>query len=581
MTNESQQVGAGRFSSYNRPMDGWALDLGTTNTGLARWDADAERARLVELPNICRAPGREDPLEAPRLVPSATHLLPATDFWSRLGGSPFFLKRAFWGRLAEIGRPALELNQGWTQPSFAPSFKRDLGKSAHKTLARVRGRTVSAREVARTFLRELLAETQRTTGTRIRDLVITVPVESYDAYRAELAQLCTALGVKRVRFVDEPVAAAIGYGLGLRAKRRVLVVDFGGGTLDLALVELDPRDAAQGACTVIAKEGRPIGGNVIDEWLLDHFAERMDMPTRPVGGEEAELWHGLMLAEARRIKEAVYFPPHKASFELSPPPELRGVAARLAGGRFDLDVTRDDLVAHLTARGMYAMLADCADGIARQLERRGLDEEAIDEVLMVGGSTLLPGVFGVFEGRYGRNRVRAWQPFEAVAYGASAFAAGRFGQSDFLVHDYAFVTYDPRTHDKQYTPIIEHGARFPVFDVWRRQLVPTCALGEPEKVFKLVVCEIAGGADERKFIWDADGNLHRVGQHQKHAPIVVPLNETNPALGFLDPPHPPGDRTPRLDIAFGVDENRWLIATVRDLKSGRTLMERQPVVRLL
>jgi hypothetical protein len=62
---------------------------------------------------------------------------------------------------------------------------------------------------------------------------------------------------------------------------------------------------------------------------------------------------------------------------------------------------------------------------------------------------------------------------------------------------------------------------------------------------------------------------------------VVPLNDASPALGQLEPPHAPRDRRPRLEIAFGVDDDRWLIATVVDLLTQRTLMDRQPVVRLL
>lgn len=563
-------------------MSGWAIDFGTTNTGLARWDLDADRARMVELPAICRRPGRVEPLEAPRLVPSAVHLLPPTGLADKIGRTRFMLKRVFWGRHAYIGRPAMELNQGWAHPQFATAFKPELGRAPNKTMARLRGQTYSAREVARTFMRELLAEVKRTTGRRIRELVVTVPVESYDAYRAELAQMCKALGVTRVRFLDEPVAAAIGYGLGLRSSRKVLVVDFGGGTLDLALVDLTPRETEIGGCRVLAKEGRPIGGNTVDGWLMQRFARRLGVPLDPKGdAEEVELWHRLMLAESRRVKEAVYFA-DTATFTLAPPAELRSIAARLGPHAQFLDVTRDDVVSLLESRKLYAMLDDCADGIRRQLVRRGLSEDDIDDVLMVGGSTLLPRVFSAFEKRYGRDRVRAWQPFEAVAFGASAYAAGRYGQSDFLVHEYAFVTYDPKTHDKQYRTIVPQGTRFPTpTDLWKRQLVPTCALGEPERVFKLVVCEIAGRGHDRRFAWDAAGNVRQLGEGGSAEPIIVPLNESNPALGYLDPPHEPGDRTPRLEIAFGVDDNRWLIATAKDLKTGRLLMEREPVVRVL
>ena len=109
------------------------------------------------------------------------------------------------------------------------------------------------------------------------------------------------------------------------------------------------------------------------------------------------------------------------------------------------------------------------------------------------------------------------------------------------------------------------------------------SLGAPESLFKLVLCEIGrADADGRRFLWDAAGDLHKVGgKSSPDGRVVVPLNDASPALGRLDPPHPPRDRTARLEVSFGVDAERWLIATVVDLLTGRTLMERQAVVRLL
>ena len=63
--------------------------------------------------------------------------------------------------------------------------------------------------------------------------------------------------------------------------------------------------------------------------------------------------------------------------------------------------------------------------------------------------------------------------------------------------------------------------------------------------------------------------------------MVVPLNAASPTLGYLDPPHSPRDRRPRLEIAFGVNAERWLIATVRDLLTQKELMREEPVVRLV
>ena len=91
-----------------------------------------------------------------------------------------------------------------------------------------------------------------------------------------------------------------------------------------------------------------------------------------------------------------------------------------------------------------------------------------------------------------------------------------------------------------------------------------------------------GGGDERRFTWDAAGNLRKLGgEGDVGEQVVVPLNEANPALGHLEPPHEPGDTRPRLEISFGVNADRWLIATVKDLKTRKVLMNAEPVARLL
>jgi hypothetical protein len=63
--------------------------------------------------------------------------------------------------------------------------------------------------------------------------------------------------------------------------------------------------------------------------------------------------------------------------------------------------------------------------------------------------------------------------------------------------------------------------------------------------------------------------------------MVVKLNEANPALGHLDPPHPPSDHRPRLEVRLGINAERWLCATVLDLRTRKTLMRDEAVVRLV
>jgi molecular chaperone DnaK (HSP70) len=226
-------------------METWALDLGTTNSGVARWDAATDQALLVELPDVCRLPDGDDPLEAPRMVPTAVHMLEAPRLIDRVGAWPP-LRSLFLGRTGYIGRQALERNQATPHPAFVPGFKAALSGDASRPLARVGGRPVPARAVARVFLRELMAEVRRTTGRRVQDLVVAAPISAFETYRAEVQRILLQVGVGRVRFVDEPLAVALGYGLGLAAESLVLVVDIGGGTMHAELVHLAPRVTSGG-----------------------------------------------------------------------------------------------------------------------------------------------------------------------------------------------------------------------------------------------------------------------------------------------------------------------------------------------
>jgi molecular chaperone DnaK (HSP70) len=560
-------------------MAGWALDLGTTNSAIARWDDATGQPQLVELPAICRSLDRDDPLDAPRMVPSAVHLLEAPGLVDRVGSWPPLARRVFLGRRALIGRPALERNRESAHPAFAPAFKAALCDEATRPLARVGRHAATAREVAQAFLRELLAHVKQATGERVRDLTVTSPVSAFETYRAEVQRILHALGVRRVRFVDEPVAAALGYGLSLSQERTVLVVDIGGGTMHVVLVALSPRGALSGEARVLAKQGRPLGGNAVDGWVLEEACRQAGFPPLEADGDEqTRFWRRLMLAEACRVKEAVHFD-ETAVFRITPP----GFGARASAdgpGSSLQSFTRAQLAELLERNGFNRGLETCLAAMFEDGKSRVGD---VDDVLLVGGSTLLPGVFARLEQRFERRRMRAWQPFEAVAYGGACFAADRVAALDFVVHDYAFVTHDASTGEAQHTVIVPRGTRFPTPpDLWKRQLVPTCSLGEPESIFRLVICEVARGeGSERRFVFDAAGDLHKVGGSTGKDQVVVPLNASSPTLGYLDPPQDPKDRRPRLEIAFGVNAERWLVATVLDLLTRKELLHEEPVVRLV
>jgi molecular chaperone DnaK (HSP70) len=560
----------------------WGMDIGTTNTSLGRWDEKNDRPHLIAFPHLIR-PGREQDggSAPPQIIPSATQLLDNPGAWARLSAWSPFAGQLLVGQLALIGEQAIQQLNPARPRGYVPTFKSALGNQPLRPLTHRGGHSYGARDVAWFFLRELLREAKRQTGERIRELTVSVPVDSYESYRAELAGVLSRLGVRRVRFVDEPVAAAIGYGLAAGMRRNVLVIDFGGGTLDVARVLLDADGLRTGSCRVLAKAGRALGGNRVDGWLLEHFCSRLGYPLTEPEDDDARFWQQLMLSEARRVKESLENSP-TARFELYPPEELRRFEARLSGECREVEVTRAEVVELLSERGLYRALEACQREV---LQAPGsAPGEVPDDVLLVGGSTLLPEVFASVARRFGRDRVRYWLPFEAVAYGATTFAANRVQAGDFILHDYALLTHDTKSGEPAHTVIIPRGTRFPTaMNLWEKQLVPTCALGEPERFFKLVICEIGAGGDDRSFGWDDAGNLHRLAGNADAAltPLVVKLNAQNPALGELSPPHSPSDRRPRLRVAFGVNAERWLCASVDDLLSRRRLLHEEPVVRLL
>jgi molecular chaperone DnaK (HSP70) len=179
---------------------------------------------------------------------------------------------------------------------------------------------------------------------QVTNLTMTVPVESYEPYRAELVSISKKLGVRDIRTIDEPVAAALGYGVDLTDEKHILVVDFGGGTLDLAIVRTHPSNAdrptrgpGQHRATLLSARGLIYGGETIDEWIADFGCTKLRAhqgALRP-----------LLLSQAEAIKKDLS---NKASVADSSYFLLQG------GGR--IDITRQEFLDLLESRGLYKTL---------------------------------------------------------------------------------------------------------------------------------------------------------------------------------------------------------------------------------
>ncbi len=525
----------------------WGLDLGTSNTTIC--EDRTGSPRIVHLPGLVSL----EPLTQTPVVPSCVCVMD---------------DRA---QTVLIGQAALDYNWDGRATGFATGFKRYLGREHERAMARVGNRSFTAREVARFYFRGLVDALEAQAGTPVHDLTIAVPCDAFETYRAELRAITDSLdrrpwfrrvvdrllgrgGRITLRMIDEPVAAALGYGVDVGRGRTIVAFDFGAGTMEAAVVRIPDEGATEsGQAEVLAKEGLQLGGDDVDRWILDALI--------PTALHDWPEWHVALGWEAERTK-------------------LLASAGQDATFTFRNEtwgtVDRDALEALLRDNGLH----DNLRGLLHRLVTRARDDHGveiadIDDVLLEGGSTLLPGVRETIGDVFSRDRVREWLPFESVARGACIFAGGARVE-DFIYHDYGVRVRRDDGHE-EYELLVENGTRFPTAE---DHVVRYYAPGfDGQESLNLFICEV-GRVAGQSVNWTErpNGNRYFLPESESQRAFCPCLNEADPALEL----NPPGRGTgPRLRVSFMVDADRWLCATVHDLHKKVDLQVRRPVVRLL
>jgi molecular chaperone DnaK (HSP70) len=517
----------------------WAIDLGTTNTVVAMEEGGSVRA--IDLPQI----GRMLPVEQSPLIPSAVHIYEIPRRW-------LFFKRMV--RQVLVGQQALSRNFDGRSPAFAQSFKPLLASEPHRPILRLpNGRDYTVREVAQLFVQEVLASVRREFKTKTVDLTIPAPVGYFEQYRAELQLLARRAGVRQFRTIDEPVAAALGYGVNVAREETLLVVDFGGGTLNLAVVRLGPQTAHSGKADVIAKHMVRMGGDDVDRWVIEHLVppDLRDLPE----------WQRDILWEAMWVKERV----------------SREGCGEFRWGGLHRTLTRADLVGILSQRGLYEQLRTALADIKRQLaEDPTLPVSRVDEVLLVGGSTQLPEVPAVVDEAFPEAVVRhdPFYVFSSVALGAARFAGGA-PVEDFVYHDYALAVQNEKTHTVDYELLVPRRTRYPTpGDFTVRYYADYPGMNE----VRFPINEV-GRLGQAPVNWEPrpNGNRYWTPNDEGERSLIVELNPGDPAL----PLRPAGQGSAaRLRVTYFINEDRWLCTTVEDLVRKQPLRENEPVVRL-
>ncbi|WP_017942412.1 MULTISPECIES: Fe-S protein assembly chaperone HscA [unclassified Thioalkalivibrio] len=252
----------------------------------------------------------------------------------------------------------------------------------------------TAVEVSAEILQTLRARAEATLGDELEGVVITVPAYFDDAQRQATRDAAQLAGLNVFRLISEPTAAAVAYGLDQGEESIIAVYDLGGGTFDISILQL-----RRGVFEVLATGGdSALGGDDIDRAIADWLLNQAGM----AGETDPQRLRRVLLA-ARKAKEAL-------TDAASTPVEV----VRADGSTWSGEMGRDTLVElarPLLERTMTACRQVLADA--------GLEPGAIDEVVLVGGSTRMPAVREAVEGYFGRTPHAGIDPDRVVAIGAA------------------------------------------------------------------------------------------------------------------------------------------------------------------
>ncbi|HOS87988.1 MAG TPA: molecular chaperone DnaK [Candidatus Pacearchaeota archaeon] len=258
-------------------------------------------------------------------------------------------------------------------------------------------------EISSMILQKVKADAREKLGEDITNVVITCPANFDDSQRKATMAAGEIAGFKVLRVINEPTAAALAYGFGRKESQKILVYDFGGGTFDVTILEVSP-DVVE----VLATGGEAhLGGNDFDQriidWLLSEFKKDQGIDLSK---------DSLAL---QRLKEAA----EKAKTELSSALEtninLPFITSDANGPKhLEYKITRAQF------EGMVKDLVEKSIERVRQtLGEIKLDKSEINEVVLVGGTTLIPLVRQMVKDFFGKEPNKSINPEEVVALGAA------------------------------------------------------------------------------------------------------------------------------------------------------------------
>jgi molecular chaperone DnaK len=417
-----------------------------------------------------------------------------------------------------IGRKTNEVTEELRQVSYKVIQTEDIIKLDCPALSK----QFAAEEISAQVLRKLADDASKYLGETVKQAVITVPAYFNDSQRQATKDAGKIAGLEVLRIINEPTAASLSYGLDKKDNETILVFDLGGGTFDVSVLEV-----GDGVFEVLATSGDThLGGDDFDEkivqWLIKDFKEQ----------------EGIDLTQDNQALQRLTEAAEKAKIELSTLTQssinLPFISVTPEGPKhLEKDLTRvkfEELCATLIDR--------CKTPIQASLKDAELNSDAIDQNVLVGGSTRIPAVQELVERLLGKKPNQTVNPDEVVAVGAAVQAGVLGGEvKDILLLDVTPLSLGVETLGGITTKITP-----------RNTIIPT----KKSETFSTAV--------------DNQPNVEiHVLQGERE------LAKDNKSLGTfrLDGIAPAARGVPQIEVTFDIDANGILSVTAKDKATNK------------
>ena len=534
------------------------IDFGTSNTVIAVWDEARREGAPLHIPDFgCildassfpTSPGAHALQNAVSVIPSVIHYAADGRRW--------------------IGDQVRQKNLSCSERTFSLIKRYIANRSPVKR--RLDGQVISHFDAGRDFLSAVLLFAVEELKVGDEEVALTVPVEAYEHYVDWLTGVLEAAGLRRFRLIDEPSAAALGYGAHIQPGHVYLIFDFGGGTLDVAVALIEEEDASHSGrrCRVLGKAGKELGGSTIDTWLMQEVLRRHRLADTD---EDIRRLSSELLGECRAAKEKLSSVEQAEVSVMNPQ----------TGAVLSAEFSRSQFEELLDQHEAFNQIDQTIRRALNATRERGYSEEHIQSVLMVGGSSLIPAVQKTVQRIFGKDLVKLERPLDAVARGAAAFVAG-VDFYDHIQHDYAIRWVNPQKGDYDYRVIVKRGTPYPTREPVVRMTVKAAHAGQTElgiAIFEIGEARARDAGQPMELVFDPTGaaRMVHVSPDEAERRTHFWINEHSPTFLRANPPAQRGEQ--RFAVEFGIDGNKRLLITARDLKTDQVTHRDYPVVKL-